>query len=212
MNKKFLKTAAFTMGLSVMSLPMVACNMNPDNTTPQRTGIINRQNINDTTPYSDTGYQRINTKNNRAKKLPSPIPDSRFGTINFTPLPGVNIGATPAPIITNDMTDMRTKAQNIATQLKSFPEVKDANVMVVGNTALVAFETNRTDADLTNLKDKLTERVKTIDPSVDNVILTEASYARTGIQQLLNDMNNKSINQLTQDFNELVRRISPTLS
>lgn len=212
MNKKLLRTAAVTMGLSLMSLPMVACNMNSNNTTPQKTGIINRQN--NTAPYSDTGYQRLNNKNlnNTRNRVPSPIPDSRFGTINFTPLPGVSFGATPAPIITNDLTDMRTKAQNIERQLESFPEVKDANVMVVGNTALVAFDTNTTNVDLQSLKDKLSEKVKSIDPSVNNVILTEASYARTGIQQLLNDINNKSMSQITQEFNELVRKITPTLS
>lgn len=216
MNKKFLQTAAITLGLSAISLPLTACNMNPNNTTPQRTGIIDRQN-NNNMPYSNTGYQRINNTglNSRINRIASPIPDSRFGNMNgniarTTPLPGTNISTTPAANA-NNLTDLRNRAEKIEQQLESLANVNDASVMVVGDTALVAYNPKSTGVDITNLRNTITQRVKSIDPSITNVVITESANVKQSIQQMFGNMNNKSMDQITQEFNKMVRELTPTM-
>lgn len=220
MNKKFVHTAAVTMGLTFLSLPLVACNVNPDTTTPQRTGIINRQNRN--MPNSNTEYQRINNTGlrNDLNRIASPVPGNRYNNnnnnldgniIGNTPLPGTNIGTTPAPNAGN-MMDMRNKSQNIESQLESLAEVKDASVMVVGNTALVACDPQTNGTDVNALRNNVTQKVKSVDPSITNVVITESADVKTSMQQLFSNMNNKTMEQITQEFNKLIRELTPTLS
>jgi len=221
MNKKFLQTAAVTMGLAAISLPLTACNMRTDNTTPQRTGIMNRQN--NTQNGTNTGYQRLNNTdtgiNNRMNRIVSPLPGNRFNNINTntdrnivrtTPLPGTNLGNTPTATA-NNMNDMRSKSERIERQLESLANVKDANVMVVGNTALVACDPSSTGVDVNSLRNAITQRIKSIDPSITNVVVTESADAKTSIQQMFSNMNNKSMDQITQEFNKLVKSLTPTM-
>lgn len=208
MNKKFLQNAAVAMGLTALSLSLAACNVNPSNRTPRGTGIIDREIRNDM-PYSDTGYQRIHNTglNNRVNRFATPVPGNV--KTGITPLPGI----TPGPNTNNiTMTDMQTKSLNIERQLESLANVKDASVMVVGNTALVACNPASTGVDMTTLRNSITQKVKSVDPSITNVVITESADVRTSIQQLFSNMNNKSINQITQEFNKLIRDITPTLS
>lgn len=208
MNKKFLQNAAVAVGLTAIGLSLAACNVNPSNRTPRGTGIIDREIRNDM-PYSDTGYQRIHNTglNNRVNRFATPVPGNV--KTGITPLPGL----TPGPDTNNiTMTDMQNKSLNIERQLESLANVKDASVMVVGNTALVACSPASTGVDMNTLRNSITEKVKSIDPSITNVVITESANVRTSIQQLFNNMGNKSINQITQEFNRLIRDITPTLS
>ncbi len=214
MNKKFLQAAAITMGLSAIGLSLTACNMRPNNTAPQKTGIIDRQNNN---IRNYTGYQRINNTglNNRINRIASPLPDNRIGDISSniartTPLPRTDIITTPAANAYN-MNDLRNKAERIEQQLESLTDVNDASVMVVGNTALVACSPKSTGVDVTKLRNTITQRVKSIDPSITNVVITESANVKQSIQQLFSNMNNKSMEQITQEFNKMVREITPSM-
>lgn len=223
MNKKFLQTAAVSMGLTVLSLPLTACNMRTNDTTPQRTGIINRQNTTQygsPLRYSNTDYQRIDTTrlNNNGRTITTPVPGignvsrNDNGIIDETnPVPGAMVGTTPAAYADN-VNDMRNKSQNIERQVENLANVRAANVMVVGNTALVACDPSTTTVDTNALRTAITQKVKSIDPSIANVVVTESADARTNINQMFSNMNNKSMNQITQDFNNMIKQITPTVS
>ena len=226
MNKKFLKTAAVTMGLTVMSVPFTACNMRPNDVNPQRTGIIDRQNTTQygsPMRYSNNGYQGLdNTRlNNAGRTINTPMPRNGImngnlngnvnGNLNNTaPLPGT-MGTTPGANAGN-VNDMRSKSQNIERQVETLTNVKDANVMVVGNTALVACSPNTTAVDTNAMRTDITQKVKSIDPSITNVVVTESADMMTNINQMFSNMNNKSMNQITQDFNNMLRQITPSMS
>ena len=196
MNKKFLQTATVAMGLTILSLPLSACNVGTNNNTnPQRTGIIERQNTTQygsPLRYSNENYTRID--NTRLNDV---------GRTITTPVPGT---------IVNNSNDIRAKSLNIRNQVKSVPNVKDANVVVVGNTALVACDPNTASVDTNALRTAITQKVKTADPSITNVVVTESGDMMTSVNQMFNNMNNRSANQINQDFNTLVRQITPTVS
>lgn len=223
MNKKFLQTAAVTMGLAVMSVPFTACNMRTNDTNPQRTGVIDRQNTTQygsPMRYSNNGYQRLdNTRlNNVGRTITTPIPrngivngDGDANLNNTAPLPGTIAGATPGAY-TDNVNGMRSKSQNIEKQVKNLTNVKDANVMVVGNTALVACNPNTTAVDTNALRTSITQKVKSVDPSITNVVVTESADMMTNVKQMFSNMNNKSMNQITQDFNNMLKQITPSMS
>ena len=224
MNKKFLQTAAVTLGLTVMSVPFTACNMRTNNTNPQRTGIMNRQNTTQygsPVRYSNNGYQPLdNTRlDNAGRTISSPAPHNGNvnggvnGNLNNTaaPVPGAIVGTTPGAN-TGNVNDMRSKSQNIERQVANLANVKDANVMVVGNTALVACSPNTTAVDTNALRTSITQKVKSIDPSITNVVVTESADVMTNVKQMFSNMNNKSMNQIMQEFNNMIRQITPSVS
>ncbi len=223
MNKKFLQTATVTMGLIVMSVPFTACNMRTNNTNPNRTGIMDRQNTTQygsPMRYSNNGYQRLdNTRlDNVGRTITTPVPRNGIvnggvnGNLNNTaPVPGTIVGTTPGANAGN-VNDMRSKSQNIERQVANLTNVKDANVMVVGNTALVACSPNTTGVDTNALRNSITQKVKSIDPSITNVVVTESADVMTNVKQMFSNMNNKSMNQITQDFNNMLRQITPSMS
>lgn len=223
MNKKFLQTATVTMGLIVMSVPFTACNMRTNNTNPNRTGIMDRQNTTQygsPMRYSNNGYQRLdNTRlDNVGRTITTPVPRNGIvnggvnGNLNNTaPVPGTIVGTTPGANAGN-VNDMRSKSQNIERQVANLANVKDANVMVVGNTALVACSPNTTGVDTNALRNSITQKVKSIDPSITNVVVTESADVMTNVKQMFSNMNNKSMNQITQDFNNMLRQITPSMS
>jgi YhcN/YlaJ family sporulation lipoprotein len=218
MNKKFLQTAAFTMGLAIMSVPFTACNVRTNDTNPQKTGITDRQNTTQygsPIRYSNNGYERIDGM--RLNGItPAPrngnVSDNGTGRINNnTPQPRTILDTTPGAYV-NDMNTMQSKSQNIEKQIKNLPNIKDANVMVVGNTALVACSPDTTSVDTNALRNSITQKVKSVDPSINNVVITESSDMMANVRQMLSDMNNRSMNQITNDFNNLIRQITPSMS
>jgi len=209
MNKKFLQTAAVAMGLTAFGLPLTGCNMGTNNTTPQRTGIVERQQYGSPIRYSHNGYERIDTllDNDRT----SPLPGNGVNLNYTTPLPGAVIGTTPA-LNADNVNDMRSKSRNIERQVETVKNVKDANVMVVGNTALVACNPSSTNVDTTDLRTAITQKIKSVDPSITNVVVTESANVMASMNKMFSNMSNKSMTQITQDFNNMIKQITPSVS
>lgn len=223
MNKKFLQTVGVTMGLAAMSVPFTACNMRTNDTNPQRTGVMDRQNTTQygsPIRYSNNGYQPLdNTRlNNVGRTITTPVPRNGIvngdinGNLNNTaPVPGTIVGTTPGAYADN-VNNMRSKSQNIEREVENLANIKDANVMVVGNTALVACDPNTAAVNTNALRTSITQTVKSIDPTITNVVITESADMMTSVNQMFSNMNNKSMNQITQDFNNMLRQITPSMS
>lgn len=189
MNKKSLKAAAITTGLAICSLPLTACNTGTNNyMSPRKTGIIERQNV---TQYS----------------TPLGLP-RRTGTII-----GNNVVNNVSPIPTRivpDSNNMRAKALAMKNQVKTIPEVSDANVVIVGNTALVACRPRNAALDANSLRAAVSQKCKSIDPTITNVVVTETEDMMTRVNQLYNNLAVRPANQISQDFNNLVNQIKAT--
>lgn len=193
MNKKSLKTAAITMGLAICSLPLTACNTGTNNyMSPQRTGIVQRQNV---------------TQYNTPLGLPA-----RTGTIignNVINNPINNVSPIPTRIVP-DSDNMSAKALAMKNQVKSIPEVSDANVVIVGNTALVACRPRNASVNTNSLKAAVSQKCKNSDPTITNVVVTETEDMMTRVNQLYNNLAVRPANQISQDFNNLVNQINTT--
>lgn len=211
MNKKFLKTVAVTFALTVFTLPLTACNTGTNNNmNPQRTGIV--RNGNNTQFGSPVGFPNRNDRMNNNTLLDntgrtninSPAPNVQVPNVQ---LPNVQAPNTALDNASNN--NMREKSMSIKNQVKNLPQVKDANVVVLGNTALVACNPNTGTMDANALRDAVTKRVKSFDPSIKNVLVTDSPDMMANINKMINNMSNRPMNEITQDFNQLVRQIAP---
>lgn len=188
MNKKSLKAAAITTGLAICSLPLTACNTGTNNyMSPRKTGIIERQNV---TQYS----------------TPLGLPKGT-GTIIGNNVVN-NVQPKTTRIVPSDTNSMSAKALAIKNQIIKMPEISDANVVIVGNTALIACRPKNASADANALKTAVSQKCKTFDPTITNVIVTDAEDMMTRVNQLYNNLAVKPANQISQDFNNLVNQIN----
>jgi spore cortex protein len=193
MNKKSLQTAAITMGLTICALPLTACNTRTNNyMNPRRTGIVQRQNV---------------TQYNTPLGLPV-----RTGTIignNVINNPINNASPLPTRVVpySNSMSD---KALAMKYQVKSIPEVSDANVVIVGNTALVACRPRNASVNTNALKTAVSQKCKSSDPTITNVVVSETEDMMTRVNQLYNNLTTRPMSEISQDFNNLVGKIMTT--
>ncbi len=212
MNKKFIQTAVVTLGLTIFTLPLTACNTGTNNyMNPQRTGITGNEN---NTQFGSP--VRFPARNDRINNNDTLL-DSTDRTIAGTPAPGAQVPRVQAPGVQapdtafdNNTNNMREKSLTIKSYVENLPEVKDANVVVLGNTAVVACNPSTGTVNSTALRDAITQRVKSSDTSIKNVLVTESPDMMANLDQMFNNMTNRPMNEISRDFNQLVRQISPT--
>ncbi|WP_010248069.1 YhcN/YlaJ family sporulation lipoprotein [Acetivibrio cellulolyticus] len=213
MNKKFLQTAAIAMGLTIFTLPLAACNTRPNYyMSPGKTGIIQKQNV---TQYGTRiGNNLVNNtgRTNVVSPLPNAVISPIPGGAVVAPIPGVAVVSPVPGAPVNTSYNMTERAMSIKSQVKNVPQVKDANVIVVGDTALVACSPSNAAANTDALKKAVTQRVKSFDPTITKVVVSESPDMMTNVNQMYNNLTTKSINQITQDFNNLIKQITPSAS
>lgn len=216
MNKKFLKAASLTLGLTLASLPLVGCNMGggtdqgnqpggvaDENTQQNNQGINPNRFLNmDLNPMDNNATNNNNGVNN----------NDLLGGNNNTPLGSPAVPTTPKPEL-QGFNEMKQKSDNITNQLKAMPEVDQANVMVTGNTCLVGYSPTNTQGDPNARKNMVIQKVKQIDPTVNNVVASESQDIMNRINQLMNDMvNNRPMDEVNREVMQLIKTVSPTVS
>lgn len=176
MNKKFMQTTVVTLGLTLFTLPLTACNTGTNNyMNPQRTGIIeNRNNNQFGSPV------RYSTRNNLLKN------NNAFDNID----------------------NMKVKSLTIKSQVENLSKIKEAKVVVVGDTAIVAITPGSNTDNPDTLRTAVTERVKSSEPSIKNVLVTESPDMMANINQMFNNMTNRPADEINRDFNKLVKDLS----
>lgn len=176
MNKKFMQTTVVTLGLTLFTLPLTACNTGTNNyMNPQRTGIIeNRNNNQFGSPV------RYSTRNNLLKN------NNAFDNID----------------------NMKVKSLTIKSQVEDLSKIKEAKVVVVGDTAIVAITPGSNTDNPDTLRTAVTERVKSSEPSIKNVLVTESPDMMANINQMFNNMTNRPADEINRDFNKLVKDLS----
>lgn len=108
------------------------------------------------------------------------------------------------------------KADSIRKQLEAMPDVKSAQVIVRGNTALVGCKPSKTSIDVNSLAGKVSDKVKSLDKSVTNVCVTDKDSAMNDMTKLSNDIkssgsngNAKTVNDCVSRFNRLLQVAKP---
>lgn len=211
--KNYTKTAVI--GLFVISAAASGCMVRGGGTPNQgNTPGIQRQGY--TGQIRPKGIANYNT----GLATPFPVPGQRMGiTPGITqpsPTPGPTIpkdvgvpvpNSSPPP---DSIQDGRQKAENIRKQLLTMQELRDANVIVVGNAALVAFTPQNPSTDADTMKNMVISRVKQIDTGITNVTCSQSADVMNQVGKLYNDMaNHRPMNEVTNDFNQIIKNIAP---
>lgn len=224
MNKNFIKAASLSLGLTLASLPLVGCNMGggtgkgnqPGGTARQNTQQMNTPDGNtnrflnmDMNPMNNNGNNNA-VKNDLMGRNDGVNKDGLLGG-NPTGAPNaMGVQNTPAP---QGNADMRQKSANITSQLAATPEIGQANVLVLGNNCLVAYSPERAQGDVNARKNMVINKVKQIDPSITNVIVSESSDVMNKIKQITNDMaSNKPMDQINNEIMQLMNSAVPAAS
>ncbi|WP_051003979.1 YhcN/YlaJ family sporulation lipoprotein [Gottschalkia acidurici] len=113
-----------------------------------------------------------------------------------------------------DNNSMVEKSDRIANKLTELPEVKNASVILTGNTCLVGINTNdNTEGKVTtDLKNRVEAKVKEEDSNINNVAVTADPDLIKRVENLGTDVRNgKPISGLGNEVEEIIRRITPNM-
>ncbi len=138
---------------------------------------------------------------------------TRPGTM--TPTPGTT---TPGTTTTPDTVRRSTtnnaggRAKEIANEIAKEKNIESASCVVTGNTALVGLQFDEqykgkvTDA----IKKSVEKRVKKIEPSIDEVVVTADPDLLSRIKTMASDIEKgKPLSGFTNEIEEIIRRINP---
>lgn len=213
MNKNFIKAASLTLGLTFASLSLAGCNMGGRTNPGGEPGGVGRENTQqqglpdgnpnrflnnnmDLNPM-DNNRMNPNARNNNGMGF--------NGRNNVSPT-----APSPGP---QEFNLMRQKSANITSQLMVMPEVDQANVLVTGNTCLVAYSPGKAQADVNARKNMVINKVKQIDPTINNVVVSESRDVMAKINQVMNDIaNNKPMNEINNEVMQLMKTAAPVVS
>jgi hypothetical protein len=104
------------------------------------------------------------------------------------------------------------RAANIKSQLAGLKEIKDVNVVVIGNSCLVGYTPTAASTDPNATKNLVAARCKQADDSIAGVTCGDTPDLNSRIAQINNDLqNDKPAGDMSSRFNDLVRAINPNL-
>ncbi len=168
------------------------------NTALNRTNMYGTTNLmNGTNMYGTTRTNMFGTTNTNMYGTTTPM--------NQTNMLGMGTG-TNSGYNTTTQTQMlpnQQKAAQIKTQLDKMTGVKDAHVIVMGNTALVGCKTT---GNLNAVRDRITRTVKQADNTITSVTVSNSPDVMNRMSRLSSDItSNRPINTIMNEFNKLVR-------
>jgi len=210
MNKKLIKAVILTLGLTLASLPLVGCNMGGGTTQKNQ-------------PRATDGNTRLNNQSinpNRFLNMDlNPMDNKNNGTNNglleknnTNPMVSPAAPVMPTPGL-QGLNEMKQKSDNITKQLDAMPEIDKVNVLVTGDTCLVGYSPANAQGDPNARKNMVIEKVKQIDPTLNNVVVSESQDVMNRINQLINDMaNNKSMDEINREVMQLIKTTVPSAS
>lgn len=128
-----------------------------------------------------------------------------------TPGPGNNTGLNRIGQQIQQQTGFDgQKAGNILTRLGNIDGVSKINTVVSGNTALVGYNATVPATDANTTRKMITDRVKQIDNTITNVVVSDSADISSRIGRLSDNIKNKSpMNDLNKEFNQLIQSIRP---
>ena len=196
--KKNLKAVFSTFaGMCLITVTLSACAQAGTERAPGRNMGNNLQNM------QTQGLDRNNLVNVTTQLGRDDLNGNALGNTQ-----GNNMGMNQAN--QQQMTPNRLKADNIKRQLTTMDGVRKANVIVMGNTALIGFEPTSSNGDTGAVRNNIIKRVKTLDKTITNVTVSESSDIMDRMNRLGTDItNNKPVKTITEEFNSMIQGLTP---
>lgn len=113
-----------------------------------------------------------------------------------------------------DVDSMNKRSKAISNKVAEIEGIKDANVVITGNTALVGIDIPKDtkDSRTTELKNAVQTMVKNSDNKIDNVVVTADADLTQRIKTVGNDVENgKPISGFGEEIKEIMKRITPNM-
>jgi spore cortex protein len=119
----------------------------------------------------------------------------------------------------NNITDVRNSNDNrskmrvadeVAKKVSDMPEVDTANVIVTKNNAYVAAKLNGSTNLTSTIEDKISRKVKSVDPDIDNVYVSVNPNFFKQMNDYARDIRNgRPITGLFKEISDSIRRVFP---
>lgn len=123
--------------------------------------------------------------------------------------PGINPQSERSKMLQTAGFDMQ-RANNIAARIGSIQGVGSLNVIVNGNTALVGYSPSGTPGDANAAKVAIANRIRQVDKSITNIMVTDSANAVGKINQLSNDIKSgRGGADLNSRFNQIIQGLKP---
>lgn len=198
MIEKSLRNVA-VLGLCLFAIPLSGCNADGRSLSPRGTPIPQQQRMQGDHIQGVTPQQQGLQRDNLRGTTPNPGQGALLGTNPMNPQ------AQP-----QQMSENRQKADNIRNELKNMREIENVSVIVNGNTALVAYKPADNVGDVNATKSMISSRVKDVDKTITEVRVSESPDIMTRIDRLSRNItDNRPMNAITNEFNELFQGINP---
>jgi YhcN/YlaJ family sporulation lipoprotein len=146
------------------------------------------------------------TAQRRPEQTPAPGP---------TPIPQQNVPPQNQEQIPTDPTELNKLAQNLAKEAAKVNGVKDATVVITGNTALVGLDlaANTPTQQINSIQEQVANTIKQADQRIKNVSVTADADLTTRIRNIGQEIaNGKPISGFAQEIDDLIKRIGPTMN
>lgn len=109
--------------------------------------------------------------------------------------------------IERQIADSQKKAETIKTSLEKLSEIEKANVIVVGNTAIVGCKISKEAKDINDTKNMVADRVKGLDKSIKNVAVSDSADIMSRINKLSSNITkSKDINEINNEVNKIIEK------
>lgn len=173
----------------------VAVNRTPQGTTTP--GTITRQGTNLS--------QQLTRGTNPNLMVPG------TGTNNLTTTPGITTPGTttvPGRVMVQPLAFNVQKSDHITKNIGNVDGARNIKAIVNGTTALVGYTPSGTMRNTLATKSAIVKKVKTLDKSITNVVVTDSTTIMGSINKLANDIrSNKVGSSLNNTFNQLVQKV-----
>lgn len=162
--------------------------------------------------WQRTGQNGTNqqARNYIGLNLPGTSPGPYMGKgnrISVSPSPGTGYNGTGQQIQQQTGFD-RTKADNLRSRLGDIDGIRQINAIVNGNTALIGYTPSGKAANANSTRQMITDRVKQLDSTITNVVVSDSADFSSRISRLVNNINNsKPMDDLNREFNQLMQNI-----
>ena len=104
----------------------------------------------------------------------------------------------------------RSKAASIKRGLEAMPGINNVDVVVMGDTAIVAYGRKNGTDNPKATNETISAKVKQIDPTINNVYTSDSADISEQVSRLSNDMmNNRPMDEIRDSFNKLINTINP---
>lgn len=124
-----------------------------------------------------------------------------------TPQNGMTERNLGNPLTGTGNKNMSQRAEKIKTELRKIQGINDVEVLISGDKAIVGCQTSK---NLTALKRTIEQRVKSIDPSVREVSVTNSRSILDNMKQMTQDLvNGAGLDGFENKFQQLIKKITP---